>query len=304
VTICPCCGFRFEGDLRTGCKGCGARAVGEPLPKPEQELPAYGRSLLLTVTGIVMVLGFLAQTITALAKNIPISFGFWSWIAAAETAAWRLKWIAIPVTFVVLMGGRRIYRSMLETPSRFVGMKHARRGLLTSALVSLLIATLIGVTVPDRLRQRQMSIEAGVNAKIHTISRAQLEYQSLHGTFPANLSDLYELPDPDGSIAAALSDVDQAGYQPRADIAVGPTGKARRLPGGTFRNASVSPASEDQSAAGLSFTNYDLRLPGPDKVLRTEDDLLIRDGVIWKVSDPDLKDAPIPARAPARVGRR
>ena len=182
MTICPCCGFRFEGDLRKGCEGCGARSVGEPLPKPEHELPAYGRPLLLVATGTLMVLGFLAETVAALVKDVPISFGFWSWIAAGETAAWRLKWISIPVTFVVLWGGRRIYRSMMQTPARFVGMKVARRSLLTSAFVSLLIATLIGVTVPDRLRQRQFSIQATTDGLIHTIARAQLEYQALHGT--------------------------------------------------------------------------------------------------------------------------
>src|SRR5262245_60845992 len=128
--ICPCCGFRFEGNLRGGCHGCGARSVGDPLPKPENELPAYGRSLLLTAAGGVMVLGFLTQTIQALFKDRPVSFGFWSWIAAGETAAWRLKWIAIPVTVMVLWGGKLIYQSMLDTPERFVGMKSARRGLV------------------------------------------------------------------------------------------------------------------------------------------------------------------------------
>jgi hypothetical protein len=63
VTICPCCGFKFEGHLSNGCKGCGARSVGEPLPRPEFELPAYGRPLLLVITGALMVIGFLVETI-------------------------------------------------------------------------------------------------------------------------------------------------------------------------------------------------------------------------------------------------
>ena len=305
VIVCPCCGFRFEGDLRKGCEGCGARSVGEPLPKPEHELPAYGRSLLLTATGIAMVLGFLVETIFALAKKVPFSFGFWDWIAAAETAAWHLKWISIPITFVVLWGGRRIYRSMHQTPARFVGMKLARRGLLASAVISCLIVTLIAVTVPDRLRQRRMGIEAGLNARAYTLARAQLEYQAMHGAVATEIKDLKELPDPDGSIAAALADVDPAGYQPRgADVAVLPTEKGRRLSGAAIRNASVSSPAEDQLGGGLSssLTNYDLRLPGEDKLLRTDDDLLIRDGVIYKASE--VKDAPIPVRAPVHTGKR
>ena len=108
MTICPCCGFKFEGDLRDGCESCGARAVGSPLPRPERELPAYGRTLLLVVTGTLVSLGFLVQTIIAFAERTPLSFGFWSWMAAGETAAWRIKWIAIPVMFVLSVGAASI----------------------------------------------------------------------------------------------------------------------------------------------------------------------------------------------------
>src|SRR2546426_5021422 len=102
-----------------------------------------------------MVLGFLAETVVALEQHVPFSFGFWSWIAAGETAAWRLKWVFVPLTFVVLWGGQRIYQTMMLTPARFVGLKTARRGLVASVLVVLTIATLIGITVPARLRQHR-----------------------------------------------------------------------------------------------------------------------------------------------------
>ncbi len=300
MTICPCCGFRFEGDLRNGCEGCGARSVGEPLPKPERELPAYGRSLLLTVAGIVMVVGFLAETVASLFKNAPLSLGFSDWIAAGETAAWQLKWVVIPVTALVLLGGRRIHNSMTQDPARFVGLGIARRSLLASALVSVVMVTLIGVTVPARLRQRRMRIEAGVNARAYTLIRAQLEYRNLHGTIATDLvKDLSELPDHDGSIAAALVDVDPAGYQPRADIAVLPKGNGRALPGGALKNASIS--TVEAPAGGLSFTNYELRLAGEDKLMNTADDLIIRDGIVLKASE--VKDA-LPVRTPTRAGKR
>jgi competence protein ComGC len=305
VTICPCCGVRFEGNLREGC-ACGARSVGEPLPKPDHELPAYGRSLLLTLTGIAMVMGFLAQTILAMAK-MGFSLSFWAWIAAAETASWRLKFVAIPVTFVVLWGGRRIYQSMLQMPSRFVGMKMARRGLIASAVVSLLIATLIGVTVPARLRQRQMAIDAGNLARAYTLIRAQQEYQAKHGTLPTELRDLYELAANDPAIFQALNEIDVASYQPRAEIAAAPTTKGRRLQGASIRNASVRSAP-DEPAAGLGFINYDLRLPGPDKILQTDDDILIRDGLLIhdgvNTHASTAKDAPKSGSAAAGVGRQ
>ncbi len=73
MTICPCCGFKVEGTLSQGCASCGACSVGEALPKPEHELPSYGRSLLLAVTGLLMVLVFLTQTIIALVQRAPVS---------------------------------------------------------------------------------------------------------------------------------------------------------------------------------------------------------------------------------------
>ena len=97
MTICPCCGFKFVGALSNGCRQCGARAVGEPLPRPAHELPSYGRALVLAIAGSVTVLVFVVQLIISMFQRKSLSFGFWTWVAAGQTAAWRLKWIAIPV---------------------------------------------------------------------------------------------------------------------------------------------------------------------------------------------------------------
>jgi hypothetical protein len=296
VTICPCCGFKFEGTLTQGCVSCGACSVGEALPRPERELPSYGRSLLLVAAGSLTVLVFLVQTVIALAQRAPritsplalasvFPLDFWSWVSAGETAAWRLKWIAIPVTIVVLWGGLKIYRSMLKSPSRFCGLRYAKSGLMASALVPALIAVLIGVTVPERLRQRQIALQAASEATGYRIDRALLQYSLRYGTLPADLNDLRRLPDPDGSLASALFSLDASTYKPSADLAALPKRKPRNLRGAVIRNAAIDTTTDDAPAEGLSFTNYDLPLPGADKLLGTEDDLLIRDGVIIKASD-------------------
>lgn len=299
VTICPCCGFKFKGDLSLGCAACGALPVGEALPRPEHELPSYARSLLLSVIGSLLVLVFLVQTISALLKNAPstgfvswfVSLGFWSWIAAAETAAWRLKWAAIPVTVGVLWGSRKIYRSMMQNPSRFCGLRYARCGLLASALVPVLIAVLIGVTVPERLRQRQGAIDAQTKALGYTHARALYEYYVKFGRLPNEIKDLRELPDPDGSIAAALAALDPdkfpTAYKPTADLAS--RQKPLSLRGTVIRNASLGTAPDDTLGEGLTFTNYELRLPGEDKLMGTEDDLVVRDGVFIKPSPPTTR---------------
>ena len=285
MTICPCCGFKFHGALSSGCKQCGARAVGEPLPRPAHELPSYGRALLLSISGALIVLVFLVQTIIAIVQRGTGWFTFWSWVAAAETAAWRVKWIAIPVMFATLWFGQKIYRSIRLQPQRFCGVKYARHGLLASATVAFLIALLIGVTVPARLRQRETAKEAAIRGDWHTFEAAVLEYRARYHSYPADLKELRDrVPDPYGTIAEALDRLDPNGYHPYGDIAVAGGEKARTLRGVAIRNASLT-AGDDTPPGGLAFTKFDLRMPGEDGILGNEDDWIGHDGMLVRVSD-------------------
>lgn len=297
MTICPCCGFKVNSvsvvsSASIDCQACGARSVGEALPRPEHQLPSYGRSLVLTVLGTLMFLGFAIETIIALTQRSPksvasavtiasiIPLDFWTWVAAGETAAWRLKWIMIPVSVLVLFGGRKLYHSITQSPDRFCGVRYARGGYAASALVPLLVLILIGVTVPERLRHRREGIEAGFNAQAYRIHRALVDYQEEFGTLPSDLRDLTRLTDSDGSIASALQNTDAGGYTVNAEVAAVPKKKPRTLRGAVISKASLNTATDDTLSQGLSFTNYELRLAGSDKLMGTEDDLLIRDGVI------------------------
>jgi hypothetical protein len=288
LIICPSCGSNFEGDLCVGCPSCGARAVGPPLAKAEHELRSYGRALGAAASGVLMFAAFLGSVIVTLAQykltlwTILLRSG--TILTAAEVAAWRLKWLAIPSAIIALWSGRLLIRSIKNSSDRFGGLRLARAGFVVSATVTVLIATLIGITVPLRLERRQWSIDAGYYAQAYTIQRALLEYRDLHGTLPSALVDLKELSDPDGAIAAALSQLDPAGYKATALLASATKTKPRSIRVGAFRNSPASPA-DALLGNGLSFTNYDLRLPGEDKILGTDDDLIMRDGVVSRVSE-------------------
>ena len=212
-------------------------------------------------------------------------FEFWSWIAAAETAAWHVKWVSIPIMFVTLWFGRKIYRSIRSQPQQFCGVKYARGGLLAATTVALLIALLIGITVPARLRQRQMAKEAAIRAYWHTFEAAVLEYRARYDTYPADLKELRDrVPDPYGTLAEALDHMDPNGYHPYGDIAVAGVEKSRRLRGVAIRNASLT-TGDDTPPSGFAFTKFELRLPGEDGILGNEDDWIGRDGVLVRVSD-------------------
>jgi type II secretory pathway pseudopilin PulG len=297
LTVCPCCGFKFEGDLQIdGCASCGARAVGPALSRPVRELPSYGRSLLVGVMGAVMLVTFLVSTIVALFERAPVSFGFWSIMGAAETAAWRLKWIAIPASIIALWAGTLICRSIRRNPKRFTWSRVAHSGLTAAITVVVLIVTLIGITVPERLRQRELREEAAIYAQGYTIQRALLDYRARYGSLPATLDELSKkLPDPDGSIAAALSGLSTSAYTPGADLAALPKKKSRSLRGSALRNVSLR-STDDTPEGGLSFTKYEMRLPGPDSKLGTEDDWTMRDGLIIKpVKAEEQTEATLPA---------
>jgi hypothetical protein len=271
--------------LTSGCKECGARAVGEPLPRPARELPSYGRALVLAVTGSLVALIFVVQVLIAFVQKWTGSFGFWTWVAAGETASWRLKWIAIPSLFLLLWFGRKLYRSILAQPEKFCGVTYARRGLLASATVAMLIALLIGITVPARLEHRRLAREAGVLAQGYTIERALFEYRIKYHSLPADFKTLQErVSDPDGSLAEALKDLDPLAYKPSVDVAANTAERSRKLRGVVIRNASLS-ATDDTPPGGLAFTNYVLRLPGADQIPGNEDDWIVDNGVLKRYSD-------------------
>jgi hypothetical protein len=288
LIICPACGSSVEGQLCLGCPACGARAVGPPLAKPEHQLASFGPAVLAALAGGVMLLGFLASTTVGwiVGKGAALSFG--AIVAAGQTAAWQLKWISVPVAVAVIWSASRSLRTIRKSPAEFGGLRIARGGFSAAILATLMVATLIGVTVPERLRRRQWGIEAAELARGYTLHRALLEYRELHGTLPPRdelVRELSTLPDADGSIAEALRNYDASGYEATSVVAAAAP-KAKPLPrGGAIRNVSLNPTAD---AGPVSFTSYELRLPGKDKKPNTEDDLVVRDGLILTL--PELSD--------------
>ena len=94
------------------------------------------------------------------------------------------------------------------------------------------------------------------------------------------------------ALAAALKDLDASSYTVNSELAAVPTKKPQPLRGAVILNASVAPAADETLSGGISFTNYELRLPGSDKVLNTDDDVIILDGVPYRI--PEL-----PRRGPS-----
>jgi len=293
LIICPSCGSCVQGDLCLGCATCGARAVGPPLARAEHELPSFGRAALAFASGVAMLGTFLGLLVAAFVEKKPGPIGFWTLMTAGEIVAWRVRWVAIPIAIAVIWSGARIVRSIKQNPSRFIGLSGARMGLAAACVVTLMVAALIGITVPDRLRQRQDSLDAAQQARLYTLHLALLEYRDLHGTYPTDpdkwMDALRTLPDPNGSIAEALRFVDPNGYQATAQVASASTKSKPLVTSGlALRKAS---SGTNPEPASVSFTSYELRLPSEHRVLASDDDFVLRDGVIVKVNSTSSANA-------------
>ncbi|HJR09296.1 MAG TPA: hypothetical protein VJ842_18700 [Pyrinomonadaceae bacterium] len=289
MNICPCCGSKTNGDLLAeACRACGAHAVGPPLARPEHELPSYLSALGVGASSALLLVAFLANTAVSFFAQKPApAFDFWSMVAAGETAAWRLKWLALPLSFAIIWAGARVSAKIMREPQRFTGLRLAVAGFKLSVVLAVGLTVLIGLTIPERMRQRERGLEAAKNIEGYEAIKVLYEYRARYNTFPPPVEDLQKLPDPDGSIARLIAVMRSGAYEPQSAIAAlppTPTVKTNATRAGA--NVPIRPVAlrtaigADVAGEALSFTNYKLRLPGKDKTLGTEDDLMIRDGVI------------------------
>ncbi len=265
-----------------GCAECGALPVGPPLARPERELPGYGAALFAAASGVLSFLSLVVAVCAALFERENFTPDSAALVRAAETAAWRLKWSALPAALAAAFVSLKLYARMRREPSRFIGMKATRAGLALTTATAVALVALVGVTVPERLRRRELARRAAENALLYAGEQALARYRARFGTYPATLGDLRRLDDPNCELAAVLEAMGAAEYKAETDLAslstTGSKGPNRRSVTRTRRASART--TDDLPGAGLTLTNYELVLPGRDKILGTDDDLRIRDGLI------------------------
>lgn len=297
--ICPCCGAKFDGEMKEGCSACGARQVGPPLARPEIELPSYGYAAAAGAAGALLVVVFCGAFVSTLLQFDGFGFDPQLLLRAAEKTAWRLKWTALPFSLFAAWATARFYRKVRRDPARFAGLRLVRGGFAASTAVFCALVLLIGVTVPERLERRELARRAADNALLYASDQLFSEYRKRFDTLPASMADLRKLDDPDCTYARVIAEIVEGDYKPETDLAslspqIERSRKSRRPGVARIRNASAR-STDDLTDANLSLTNYELVLPGRDKILGTEDDLRIRDGLILENSkDGDSPDAARP----------
>ncbi|HEX5708813.1 MAG TPA: hypothetical protein VFX96_16055 [Pyrinomonadaceae bacterium] len=284
--VCPCCGARGRRGEHEACASCGALRVGPPLPRPALELPSYGASLASILGGALLVSVFLATFVVALAGRETFSLAPSVLLASAEQAAWRLRWTLLPASLIASLVTARALSRMRREPQSFTGLGAARAGVVASVAVAVAVAALVLVTVPERLRRRELARRAADNAVLYAVDRALHEYRVTFGSYPATPSDLRRLPRTDCSIEEVVARLEAGSYEPRVEVASLDAARGRK---GRNARARRARSTDDVSGAGLTLTNYELVLPGRDRLLGTADDLRIRDGLILDSAPPPVE---------------
>ena len=285
--------------MSDGCAACGARQVGPPLVRPERELPSYAYAIGAVAAGLVLVAAFAAAFVSTLLQfeieSLASFDGQLLW-RVAEKTAWRLKWTALPLSLVAVWACARFSRGVRREPARFAGLRFVRAGMVASALVAAALLTLIGVTVPERLERRELARRAADNALLYASDQLLSEYRRRFHTLPASVADLRKIDDPDCTFAQVIAELELGDYKPETDLAslspqIERSRKSRRP--ARVRNASAR-STDDLPDANLSLTNYELALPGRDRIIGTDDDIRIRDGLILEPSKEAGGDAARP----------
>lgn len=298
--ICPCCGVKTKTDLSEGCDRCGAVAVGPPLAPPKQLLPSFGAAASGACLGSLALAALLGATIVALIEEKSLlAANLGDIIGAAETAAWRLKFIIAPAAVGVAWWSARTYFKIRSAPARWTGREMSLVGFASSCTALVLVAALIGVTVPVRIAERQLAQRVKSEVPLRTFNRVLTQYRIRYGTHAADIKDLEKLPDPDGSIAKLLAEFPLMEYSASAQKASLPAAQAKKMRAPRLRQINLRDTVDDADGERISFTNYALRLPGDDGLLNTADDLVMRDGITGAA-----EESSIATESPTPISRR
>ncbi|MEJ7712571.1 MAG: hypothetical protein WKF84_22665 [Pyrinomonadaceae bacterium] len=228
-------------------------------------LPSFVAAAITAGLGGLSLMALTGGTVTTILEERSLfAASFWDWISAAETAAWRLKFILMPLALGATWASWRAYFRILRRPAEFTGKGMSVAGFASSCAALTLLVTLIGVTIPVRLEKQEIARSVKNDVPLYSFNRALIEYRIRYGSYPADMSDLKKLPDADGSIAKLLAQFPSEGYTASAQKASVPASKSGKLRAPRLRQAALRDNADDSDTGGdrISFTNYILKLPG------------------------------------------
>ncbi len=242
---CPSCGQMIARETMQ-CP-CGARWVASQPAGTEFLVPRLGMPL--------AALGLIGLSVVGegliLAHELYVSPLVWT-----EAAAGMLLFLArfsVPMILVAFYLAFRGLRAARRDPQRYGGERLARMGLAAATLLLLVHGGVFLARVPRMIENGRLRREAATRANLYRLAWAIEAYRQQYGTYPRRLLDLQEM---DPNLKPAL---DAWGHE------------------FIYRAMSGDVAA---ATAPMPFQRYELVSKGPDGILGTEDDLVLRDDVL------------------------
>jgi hypothetical protein len=259
VVVCPSC--KKELESATICS-CGARWVGAPITDPIAQVPRLGYGIMAAVIislAIIIQLGITGRA---------LYFTDQTWLWELFTMTSYLSKFFLPAMIIAAYLAWKGVRLATSRPNEFGGRQLARAGLIVSLAVCLINGSILGARIPGMLENRRIKHQMYTEAMMYKLNNAVATYREQYGSYPTRLIDLQEM-DPEMRTVLDYWE-NPLDYEP------------------------MSPEVAS-SGAPAPFQNYLLRSRGPDGVLGTADDIVMRDGVIVSSASQSTTEETPPA---------
>jgi hypothetical protein len=174
------------------------------------------------------------------------------WTEAFSSMLVYLARFFVPVLLIAAYLAYRGCQQARRAPERYGGEQVARVGLVAALLLLLVHAGVFTARIPRMIENGRLRREAATRANLYRLAWAIEAYRQQYGTYPRRLIDLQEL-DPN--------------LKPVVDAW-----------GREFVYSAIS--GEVAAAAPMPFQRYQLVSKGPDGILGTADDIVLRDDVL------------------------
>lgn len=259
--LCPCCGKQMP--LGPGDCSCGARIVGEPLPESPFKVQRLG------------------PVMTAVA------------VAIAAAGCCRITvWVGLGAPVAIWLAWRAV-RLARRDPQGYGGYRVA---CVTLAMVLTAATSLAGFEIyriPRYLEKEKLARQAATEAAILQMAVQIEECRRKNGSYPFDTEAMTKITGAPAQldywqkpIMYASSDESAAVYN-NYFLDKGPS-QPGEPPFPDLPSADEGP--------GIEFHSFELRSAGPDGILGTADDIVMRDGVFCTnpkvITRPIYKDSP------------
>ncbi|MCS6817717.1 MAG: type II secretion system protein GspG [Blastocatellia bacterium] len=250
---CPSCG-RAVAREALAC-ACGARWVALQLPEPEFRVPRVGKPVAAMSAIVLTVL------IEAIILVHEVYVSPFVWTEAIGSMLVYLARFFVPVILIAAYLAYRGRREAQRAPDRYGGERLARAGLAAAMLLLAVHAGVFLARIPRMIENGRIRREAATRANLYRLAWAIETYRQQYGTYPRRLIDLQEM-------------------DPNLKPAVDAWGRE-------FVYSAIS--GDVAAAAPMPFQRYQLVSKGPDGILGTTDDIVLRDDLLLRGRDEGMR---------------